>query len=78
MQIKGIFGLKNSTSLHVIIYSLARIADLLSGVADFKCFIKEYGFVSTMPIFLDNLAWKSTFIKFTIRQWIRLSVPWFY
>ena len=30
-----------------------------------------------MPIFLDNLAWKSTFIKFTIRQRIKLSISWF-
>ena len=27
--------------------------------------------------FLDDLAWKSTFIKFTVRQWIKLSISWF-
>ena len=30
-----------------------------------------------MPILLDKLAWKSTFIKFTICQRIKLSISWF-
>ena len=30
-----------------------------------------------MPIFIDNLARKSTFIKFIIRQRIKLSISWF-